>query len=143
MLPVLDESDSNRLFGVGRLGPEPRHAALGRNVFIAGNYFRSRTAVRHFKHTTPAVRVRLPKGRFFRAEFFRVSAFFQRRNPPRNALAFLPARQPGGSSFNFLTLPPPSTTSSGSMAATNRSTTSATYPRHFFLPYFSSPRIPT
>ena len=29
-----------------------------------------------------------------------------RRNPPRNALALSPARQPGGSSFSFLTLPP-------------------------------------
>ncbi len=29
------------------------------------------------------------------------------RNPPRNALALSPTRQPGGSSFSFLTLPPP------------------------------------
>ena len=33
--------------------------------------------------------------------------------------------------------------SSGSMAATRRFTTSATCRRHFFLPCFSSPRIPT
>ena len=47
-----------------------------------------------------------------------------RRNPPTKALALSPARQPGGSSFSFLTLPPPSTTSSGSSAALRRSTTS-------------------
>ena len=35
------------------------------------------------------------------------SACSHRRNPPRNALALSPARQPGGSSFSFLTLPPP------------------------------------
>jgi hypothetical protein len=50
----------------------------------------------------------------------------QMRNPPRNALALLPARQPGGKSFSFFTLPPPRTTSSGSRAAIKRATISAT-----------------
>jgi hypothetical protein len=50
----------------------------------------------------------------------------QRRNPPPKALALLPARQPGGNPFNFLTLPPPSTTSSGSRAAIKRATISST-----------------
>src|SRR5262249_10276597 len=66
----------------------------------------------------------------------------QSRNPPRKALALSPARQPGGREFSFLTLPPPSTTSSGSSAVLNRSTTSATSCRHFFLPYFCNPRRP-
>src|SRR5262249_14599037 len=39
-----------------------------------------------------------------------------RRKPPRNALLLSPTRQPGGSSFSFLTFPPPKTTSSGSSA---------------------------
>src|SRR5271166_4861119 len=38
------------------------------------------------------------------------------RNPPRKALALLPARQPLGSSLRTLTLPPPRTTSSGARA---------------------------
>ena len=35
------------------------------------------------------------------------------RNPPTKAFALSPARQPGGSSLSFSTLPPPRTTSSG------------------------------
>jgi hypothetical protein len=50
----------------------------------------------------------------------------QRRNPPLKALALVPARQPGGKSFNFFTLPPPRTTSSGSRAAIKRATISST-----------------
>src|SRR5881396_3327734 len=73
----------------------------------------------------------------------RLSAPCQRQNPPTNALASSPLRQPGGSSFRLWTLPPPSTTSSGRRAAIRRVTTSATYLRHFFLPYRSSPRLPT
>src|SRR5262249_56759300 len=73
----------------------------------------------------------------------RREASFHRRNPPRNALALSPSRQPGGSSFRSLAFPPPSTTSSGSRAATRRPTTSATFLRHFFLPSRSSPRTPT
>src|ERR1700726_1858083 len=69
--------------------------------------------------------------------------FCHRRKPPRNALSLSPARQTKGSFFSFFTLPPPSTTSSGSRAATKRFTTSATRLRHFFLPYFFNPRIPT
>jgi len=52
-------------------------------------------------------------------------------------------REPGGSVLSFVTLPPPSTTSSGSSATLSRATTSATYLRHFFLPYRSRPRNPT
>jgi hypothetical protein len=44
------------------------------------------------------------------------------RNPPVNALELSPALQPGGISFNLLTLPPPITTSVGSSAAINRAT---------------------
>src|ERR1700746_3125159 len=69
--------------------------------------------------------------------------FSQTRKPPRNALSLSPARLPEGSSFSFFTLPPPRTTSSGSRAATRRFTTSVTKLRHFFLPYFFTPRIPT
>src|SRR5208337_5521001 len=56
------------------------------------------------------------------------------RNPPRNALALLPARQPLGSSLRTLTLPPPRTTSSGSRAASRAAMTSSTFFLHFFLP---------
>src|SRR5437660_1680982 len=38
--------------------------------------------------------------------------FFQMRNPPANALALFPARQPEGNFFRFFTFPPPRTTSS-------------------------------
>src|SRR5213593_2627964 len=69
------------------------------------------------------------------ADRLRVAVSSQRRNPPTKALAESPSRQPGGNSFSLLTLPPPSTTSSGSRAAIRRVTTSATYFRHFFLPY--------
>src|SRR4029077_3506928 len=69
--------------------------------------------------------------------------FCQTRKPPRNALSLSPARLPEGSPFSFFTFPPPRTTSSGSRAATRRFTTSVTKLRHFFLPYFFTPRIPT
>src|SRR5215470_11997876 len=69
--------------------------------------------------------------------------FSHRRNPPRNALALLTARQAGGSSLSSFTFPPPSTTSFGSSAAARRATTSATQRRHFFLPNLSNPRSPT
>src|SRR5262245_236546 len=65
------------------------------------------------------------------------------RKPPKNALALSPTRQPGGSSFSFLTFPPPKTTSSGWSAAVSRITTSFTVSRHFFLPRRNSPRMPT
>src|SRR6266511_638209 len=73
----------------------------------------------------------------------RLSAPCQRQNPPTKALASSPLRQPVGCFFRLWTLPPPSTTSSGRRAAIKRVTTSATYLRHFFLPYRSSPRLPT
>ncbi len=66
-----------------------------------------------------------------------------RRKPPRNALAFSPARQCGGSTLSLRALPPPITVSSGSSAAIRRVTTSATCSRHFFLPCFSRPAWPT
>src|SRR6266446_5243771 len=53
-----------------------------------------------------------------------------RRNPPRNALALLPARQPGRISSSFLTFPPPKITYSGSRAAMRRAITSTTCCRH-------------
>src|SRR5271165_313259 len=65
------------------------------------------------------------------------------RNPPKNALALLPARQPFGSSLSCLTLPPPRTTSSGSRAATKAATTASTFFLHFFLPTRSNARAPT
>src|SRR5213078_330317 len=95
----------------------------------AGQWFEGRCHIRALFVSIPwlnPVGRRLPGRDFGRAEFFRTPGSSHRRNPPRNALALSPARQPEGSSLSFLALPPPSTTSSGSMAATNRSTTSAT-----------------
>src|SRR5438445_12179998 len=73
-------------------------------------------------------RVRVPscERRFTEVELFSATAFSHRRNPPRNALALSPARQPAGSFLSFRALPPPSTTSSGSRAATRRFTASVT-----------------
>src|SRR5262249_12977695 len=75
----------------------------------------------------PAMRRKsLPRGTLSQwcHDYFPLSS--QSRNPPMNALALSPARQPSGSFFNFLTLPPPNTTSVGSSAAVSCSTTSAT-----------------
>src|SRR5262245_61421024 len=84
------------------------------------------------------------RGNFFSFEAsLRFCAFSQSRKPPIKASALSPARQPGGSSLSFLTLPPPITISSGCSAAISRSTTSATFFRHFFLPYLSRARLPT
>ena len=81
----------------------------------------------------------LSKRAFPEVEELRRLFFCQRRNPPTNALALSPARQPGGSSFSFLTFPPPKTTSSGSRAAMRRATTSATcLPPFLFAQPFES-----
>ena len=52
--------------------------------------------------------------------------FSNRRNPPVNACALSPIRQPFGSFFNFFALPPPSTMSSGASASISRAVPTST-----------------
>src|SRR6266700_874015 len=57
--------------------------------------------------TTQCPFLRLARGRaLLAADGLRLPASCQRRNPPTNALASSPLRQPGGSFFRLLTLPP-------------------------------------